>query len=196
MFFCVAVLQQEEKDPQWKRAMDYLSAVSELNYMTQIVIMLYEDNNKVSFSFFIICGDVQYRLIRNIWTNHIVNVILKLFTLLHLLTGPLVRGTLPRGASLQPGCQRCGGGGECSDWLWVQASFCRGSAAGSTTVAPSDVCFVLMGSSAHFAFSLLMFSPRTGRNRQTPAAWRTCPETRRTAPCLCQNPSPSRGGPR
>ncbi|KAG8001163.1 Inositol hexakisphosphate and diphosphoinositol-pentakisphosphate kinase 1 [Nibea albiflora] len=30
----------------WKRAMDYLSAVSELNYMTQIVIMLYEDNNK------------------------------------------------------------------------------------------------------------------------------------------------------
>uniref|UniRef100_A0A3B4AAZ5 Inositol hexakisphosphate and diphosphoinositol-pentakisphosphate kinase n=1 Tax=Periophthalmus magnuspinnatus TaxID=409849 RepID=A0A3B4AAZ5_9GOBI len=37
---------QEEKDQQWKRAMDYLSAVSELNYMTQIVIMLYEDNNK------------------------------------------------------------------------------------------------------------------------------------------------------
>uniref|UniRef100_A0A671LM52 Inositol hexakisphosphate and diphosphoinositol-pentakisphosphate kinase n=1 Tax=Sinocyclocheilus anshuiensis TaxID=1608454 RepID=A0A671LM52_9TELE len=36
----------EEKDQQWKRAMDYLSAVSELNYMTQIVIMLYEDNNK------------------------------------------------------------------------------------------------------------------------------------------------------
>lgn len=27
--------------------MDYLSAVSELNYMTQIVIMLYEDNDKV-----------------------------------------------------------------------------------------------------------------------------------------------------
>lgn len=27
--------------------MDYLAAVSELNYMTQIVIMLYEDNNKV-----------------------------------------------------------------------------------------------------------------------------------------------------
>jgi inositol hexakisphosphate/diphosphoinositol-pentakisphosphate kinase len=36
------------KDQQWKQAMDYLSAVSELNYMTQIVIMLYEDNNKVS----------------------------------------------------------------------------------------------------------------------------------------------------
>ncbi|XP_062404480.1 inositol hexakisphosphate and diphosphoinositol-pentakisphosphate kinase 2 isoform X2 [Sardina pilchardus] len=39
-------LVQEENDQQWKRAMDYLSAVSELNYMTQIVIMLYEDNNK------------------------------------------------------------------------------------------------------------------------------------------------------
>ncbi|XP_041799304.1 inositol hexakisphosphate and diphosphoinositol-pentakisphosphate kinase 2 isoform X3 [Chelmon rostratus] len=39
-------LLDEEKDQQWKRAMDYLSAVSELNYMTQIVIMLYEDNNK------------------------------------------------------------------------------------------------------------------------------------------------------
>ncbi|XP_061678443.1 inositol hexakisphosphate and diphosphoinositol-pentakisphosphate kinase 2 isoform X4 [Syngnathoides biaculeatus] len=35
-----------EKDQQWKQAMDYLSAVTELNYMTQIVIMLYEDNNK------------------------------------------------------------------------------------------------------------------------------------------------------
>ncbi|KAK0153396.1 Inositol hexakisphosphate and diphosphoinositol-pentakisphosphate kinase 1 [Merluccius polli] len=39
-------LLDEEKDQQWKQAMDYLSAVSELNYMTQIVIMLYEDNNK------------------------------------------------------------------------------------------------------------------------------------------------------
>lgn len=50
--FCLC-LWQEEKDQQWKRAMDYLSAVSELNYMTQIVIMLYEDNNKVEFSWFI-----------------------------------------------------------------------------------------------------------------------------------------------
>ncbi|XP_035252611.1 inositol hexakisphosphate and diphosphoinositol-pentakisphosphate kinase 2-like isoform X2 [Anguilla anguilla] len=39
-------LLNEEKDEQWKRAMDYLNAVSELNYMTQIVIMLYEDNKK------------------------------------------------------------------------------------------------------------------------------------------------------
>ncbi|XP_035273043.1 inositol hexakisphosphate and diphosphoinositol-pentakisphosphate kinase 2-like isoform X9 [Anguilla anguilla] len=39
-------LLDEEKDQQWRRAMDYLGAVTELNYMTQIVIMLYEDNNK------------------------------------------------------------------------------------------------------------------------------------------------------
>uniref|UniRef100_A0A8C1YR93 Inositol hexakisphosphate and diphosphoinositol-pentakisphosphate kinase n=1 Tax=Cyprinus carpio TaxID=7962 RepID=A0A8C1YR93_CYPCA len=39
-------LLNEQKDEQWKQAMDYLSAVTELNYMTQIVIMLYEDNNK------------------------------------------------------------------------------------------------------------------------------------------------------
>ncbi|XP_069551504.1 inositol hexakisphosphate and diphosphoinositol-pentakisphosphate kinase 2 isoform X1 [Brachyistius frenatus] len=39
-------LLDEERDQQWKQAMDYLSAVTELNYMTQIVIMLYEDNNK------------------------------------------------------------------------------------------------------------------------------------------------------
>ncbi|KAK7117607.1 hypothetical protein R3I94_022989 [Phoxinus phoxinus] len=39
-------LLDEQKDEQWKQAMDYLSAVTELNYMTQIVIMLYEDNKK------------------------------------------------------------------------------------------------------------------------------------------------------
>ncbi|XP_053422342.1 inositol hexakisphosphate and diphosphoinositol-pentakisphosphate kinase 2 isoform X9 [Nycticebus coucang] len=39
-------LCNESKDEQWKRAMDYLNVVSELNYMTQIVIMLYEDPNK------------------------------------------------------------------------------------------------------------------------------------------------------
>lgn len=45
MFLCF----QEDKDRQWRQAMDYLSAVPELNYMTQIVIMLYEDNDKVSW---------------------------------------------------------------------------------------------------------------------------------------------------
>ncbi|XP_017200114.2 inositol hexakisphosphate and diphosphoinositol-pentakisphosphate kinase 2 isoform X18 [Oryctolagus cuniculus] len=39
-------LCNESKDEQWKRAMDYLNIVNELNYMTQIVIMLYEDPNK------------------------------------------------------------------------------------------------------------------------------------------------------
>uniref|UniRef100_UPI00398F11E1 inositol hexakisphosphate and diphosphoinositol-pentakisphosphate kinase 2 isoform X8 n=1 Tax=Pristiophorus japonicus TaxID=55135 RepID=UPI00398F11E1 len=39
-------LCNEVKDEQWKRAMGYLNYASELNYMTQIVIMLYEDPNK------------------------------------------------------------------------------------------------------------------------------------------------------
>lgn len=38
---------QETKDAQWQRALAYLSAIPELNYMTQIVIMLYEDNTRV-----------------------------------------------------------------------------------------------------------------------------------------------------
>ncbi|XP_011191707.3 inositol hexakisphosphate and diphosphoinositol-pentakisphosphate kinase isoform X14 [Zeugodacus cucurbitae] len=33
-------------DEQWRRAMDYISMVSELNYMSQVVIMLYEDPTK------------------------------------------------------------------------------------------------------------------------------------------------------
>lgn len=45
---CVEWFLKETKDEQWKRAMDYLKVVSELNYMTQIVIMLYEDPNKVN----------------------------------------------------------------------------------------------------------------------------------------------------
>lgn len=39
-------LFDEQKDEQWKRAMDYVAAVSELNYLTQAVIMLYEDLSK------------------------------------------------------------------------------------------------------------------------------------------------------
>ncbi|XP_007644441.1 inositol hexakisphosphate and diphosphoinositol-pentakisphosphate kinase 2 isoform X7 [Cricetulus griseus] len=39
-------LCDDSKDEQWKRAMDYINVVNELNYMTQIVIMLYEDPNK------------------------------------------------------------------------------------------------------------------------------------------------------
>lgn len=35
-----------KKDEQWNRAMEYVSMVSELNYMSQIVIMLYEDPTK------------------------------------------------------------------------------------------------------------------------------------------------------
>lgn len=50
----LCVLLQEETDWQWRQAMDYLSAVSELNYMTQIVIMLYEDNDKVGGAFLLL----------------------------------------------------------------------------------------------------------------------------------------------
>lgn len=35
-----------EGDEQWRRAMEYVSQISELNYMSQVVIMLYEDPNK------------------------------------------------------------------------------------------------------------------------------------------------------
>ncbi|XP_035888382.1 inositol hexakisphosphate and diphosphoinositol-pentakisphosphate kinase 1 isoform X18 [Phyllostomus discolor] len=39
-------LLDETQDAQWQRALAYLGAISELNYMTQIVIMLYEDNTR------------------------------------------------------------------------------------------------------------------------------------------------------
>ncbi|XP_064645271.1 inositol hexakisphosphate and diphosphoinositol-pentakisphosphate kinase 2-like isoform X5 [Lineus longissimus] len=39
-------LCDERYDKQWQRAMDYVAAISELNYMTQIVIMMYEDPTK------------------------------------------------------------------------------------------------------------------------------------------------------
>jgi len=39
-----------KKDEQWARAMDYLDACSELNYMSQIVIMLYEDPKQEAHS--------------------------------------------------------------------------------------------------------------------------------------------------
>ncbi|XP_024216421.1 inositol hexakisphosphate and diphosphoinositol-pentakisphosphate kinase isoform X5 [Halyomorpha halys] len=36
----------DPKDEQWRRAMEYVSMVSELNYMSQVVILLYEDPTK------------------------------------------------------------------------------------------------------------------------------------------------------
>lgn len=39
-------MPQITKDEQWRRAMEYVSMVSELNYMSQVVIMLYEDPTK------------------------------------------------------------------------------------------------------------------------------------------------------
>lgn len=46
------IISQSEADEQWARAMKYVNEVPELNYMTQIVIMMYEDPTKVyHFSF-------------------------------------------------------------------------------------------------------------------------------------------------
>ncbi|XP_073995355.1 inositol hexakisphosphate and diphosphoinositol-pentakisphosphate kinase isoform X4 [Rhodnius prolixus] len=39
-------LIENAKDEQWRRAMEYVSTVSEINYMSQIVILLYEDPTK------------------------------------------------------------------------------------------------------------------------------------------------------
>ena len=44
----LSVRPQVLSDEQWGRAMEYIDRVSELNYMTQIVIMMYEDPTKVS----------------------------------------------------------------------------------------------------------------------------------------------------
>ncbi|XP_065579240.1 inositol hexakisphosphate and diphosphoinositol-pentakisphosphate kinase-like isoform X3 [Artemia franciscana] len=39
-------LNNDDKDEQWGRAMEYVSRISELSYLTQIVIMAYEDTTK------------------------------------------------------------------------------------------------------------------------------------------------------
>lgn len=39
-------LLEVKRDEQWRRSMEFLSAISELNYLSQIVIMLYEDPTK------------------------------------------------------------------------------------------------------------------------------------------------------
>ena len=43
----ISIKFQPEQDEQWGRAMKYVNEVPELNYMTQIVIMMYEDPTKV-----------------------------------------------------------------------------------------------------------------------------------------------------
>lgn len=65
--------------------MDYLSAVTELNYMTQIVIMLYEDNNKV----------------QGVPTSALSSQFRFLFHLLTFVSvGPFLRGTFSCGVAL------------------------------------------------------------------------------------------------
>lgn len=58
--------------------------------------------------------------------------------------GPLLRGALPRRASLQPRGQRRGGGGERPDRLRLQARFCGGSTTGRTTSRRVDHVFTLL----------------------------------------------------
>ena len=47
-FICFFLILKEVKDEQWKKAMDFLSTTPELNYMTQINIMMFEDPSKVT----------------------------------------------------------------------------------------------------------------------------------------------------
>lgn len=110
---------QESQDPQWKRAMDYLGAISELNYMTQIVIMLYEDNNQVRGGGggwpgpgcrLPACLPGGSR--GTLW--------------LAAPAGPLVRGEVPRGAALQPGREGLRGGRWRPGRLWLSPGFGRG----------------------------------------------------------------------
>lgn len=44
------MIAQVTVDEQWRRAMEYVSMVSELNYMSQVVVMLYEDPTKEPLS--------------------------------------------------------------------------------------------------------------------------------------------------
>ncbi len=46
MCFFFRLILKPLNDEQWKHAMNYLDTVSELNYLTQIVIMLYEDSSE------------------------------------------------------------------------------------------------------------------------------------------------------
>jgi len=167
---------QEERDQQWKRAMDYLSAVSELNYMTQIVIMLYEDNTKVSVRL-----EMQkIRKRKNVRFPTSPRFPLKDITSeerfhVELHFSPGVKGVeeeenAPTGFGFRPASA------EVARQVEPRP---RGSF--SSRVRPARS---------------LSLSLRSHRSRRTPAAWRTSRGTRRTAPCRCLNPSPFRSGPR
>ena len=43
-------LMKENADEQWEKALDFINNTPELNYMTQIIIMMFEDPSKVSKS--------------------------------------------------------------------------------------------------------------------------------------------------
>lgn len=43
---CASLSLQAASDEQWRHSMNYIETISELNYLTQIVIMLYEDSSE------------------------------------------------------------------------------------------------------------------------------------------------------
>ena len=75
-------LLDEKQDEQWRRAMEYVSQVPELNYLSQIVIMLYEDSSKD------ITSEERFHLE------------------LHFSPGVGSVQNLPKGPGFRPGCSR------------------------------------------------------------------------------------------
>lgn len=119
---------KEEKDQQWKQAMDYLSAVSELNYMTQIVIMLYEDNNKVIDDLLAVIGRRhQTDTLTRCYPVALLLVLVPFRTAGVSSAGPLFGGAFPRGAALQPRGQRLRGRGKRAAGLRLPAGLFRGA---------------------------------------------------------------------
>lgn len=43
----VIYVVQENAEEQWRKALDFINNTPELNYMTQIIIMMFEDPSKV-----------------------------------------------------------------------------------------------------------------------------------------------------
>ncbi|VDO53297.1 unnamed protein product [Schistosoma margrebowiei] len=68
-------------DEQWRRAMEYVSSISEINYLAQIVIMIYEDPTVVSFrGIYCITFLILYFVILLVLLNPVVfNIFLEVF---------------------------------------------------------------------------------------------------------------------
>lgn len=146
--------------------MDYLSAVPELNYMTQIVIMLYEDNDKVRLSCRPRAGlastaSTLSRCLQEPGSEERFHV--------ELHFSPGVRGCedeekVPLGFGFRPASS------EVRVPTWPRPPPVPGGRRGS------------------FAL-LLSFVSRTRTRSPIRAAWRTCPRTSPTTPSSSLSPS-------